>query len=189
MTPDFMAVARRLDRAAGAGPRSGDTVEDSETLNVISRRRRSRGHLIDDLRVRQLLLADPAITDLGLDLRRQVHLSQAPPTSRRVAVHVCSRNTTAWRCPVIDSRGCAAGHRDGRRRARRGRGGGDRGHPEDRRHVKPLEQPFMQDRLRGRCWAKTHAGWLILLFMGQLLTLNALYRSVLGPGSSGDAGR
>jgi len=166
MTPEFIAVQgdwtvqESLDYIRDHG-------EDSETLNVINVVD-SKGLLLDDLRIRQLLLADPGqrIADLLDGTVISLHATDDQETAVQVF-----RDYDRVALPAIDSRGVLLGivtvddvldvaeeeatediHKLGGSIA--------------------LEQPFMQigflEMLRKRI------GWLVLLFIGQLLTLNAM---------------
>jgi len=166
MTPDFVAVP-------------GDwTVEqtlkhirihgkDSETLNVIYVVD-AAGRLIDDLRIRQVLLADPEskISDLFDGVFTSLRASQ----DQEEAV-LLFKEYDRVSLPVIDSHGVLLGivtfddvmdvaeeeatediHKLGGSAA--------------------LEQPFMQIGFLQMLHKRM--GWLVLLFLGQLFTLNAM---------------
>jgi magnesium transporter len=166
MTPDFIAVGpdwtvqQALDNIRAHG-------RDSETLNLIYVVDES-GKLIDDLRIRQLLLADPA-TRIA-DIMDGKFVALKATEDQETAVHVFSEyDRVAF--PVTDTRGVLLGivtvddvidvMEEETTEDIQKIGG-----------TEALEQPYMQtgygDMLRKR------AGWLVLLFLGQLLTLNAL---------------
>lgn len=167
MTPDFIAleadwtVQQSLDHIRRDG-------RDSETLNVIYVTD-AAGKLVDDLRVRQLLLADPA--SRVSDLMDGNFVALKATDDQETAVRVFSEYDRVG-FPVTDSNGVLLGivtvddvldvaeeeatediHKIG--------------------GLEALDQPYMQagylEMLRKR------AGWLVLLFLGQLVTINALH--------------
>jgi magnesium transporter len=166
MTPDFTTVRsdwtvhQTLDHIRRHG-------EDSETFNVIYVVD-DKGLLVDDIRIRQLLLADPE--QKLSDLLDGTFIALRATDDQEESVPVFMEYDRVV-LPVIDSRGVLLGivtvddvldvaeeeatediHKLGGSIA--------------------LEQPFMQigffEMLRKRI------GWLVLLFIGQLLTLNAM---------------
>ena len=166
MTPEFIAVESdwTVQQALEHIRRHG---EDSETLNVIYVVD-GRGKLIDDLRMRQLLLADPASP---LSEIMDGHFVALKATEdQEAAVPVFSEyDRVAF--PVTDSNGVLLGivtvddvldviEEEATEDIQKIGG------------MVALEQPYMQagflEMLRKR------AGWLVFLFLGQLLTLNAM---------------
>jgi magnesium transporter len=167
MTPDFIAlhpdwtVQQSLDHVRRHG-------EDSETLNVIYVVD-GQGKLIDDLRMRQLLLADPRSRISEIMDGHFVALRAMD--DQEMAVHVFTEyDRVAF--PVTDSSGALLGivtvddvldvaEEEATEDIQKIGG------------MEALEQPYMQagygQMLRKR------AGWLVLLFLGQLLTINALH--------------
>jgi magnesium transporter len=167
MTPDFIAlqsewtVQQALDHVRRHG-------EDSETLNVIYVVD-DRGKLIDDLRMRQLLLAEPTARISELMDGNFVALEAVDDQEN--SVHVFSEyDRVAF--PVTDSGGVLLGivtvddvldvAAEEATEDIQKIGG-----------MEALDQPYMQvgfaHMLRKR------AGWLVLLFLGQLVTINALH--------------
>jgi magnesium transporter len=166
MTPDFISIRSdwTVDESLDHIRRHG---QDSETLNVINVVD-DRGKLIDDLRARELLLAerDARVSDI-VDGK---FISLAATDDQEIAVQVFKEyDRVAF--PVTDSSGILLGivtvddvldvaeeeatediHKIGGSVA--------------------LEHPYMQvgffDMMRKR------SGWLVFLFLGQLLTLNAM---------------
>jgi magnesium transporter len=167
MTPDLIAlrsdwtVQQALDHVRRHG-------RDSETLNILYVVDET-GKLIDDLRMRQLLLADP---DARIaDLMDGTFVALKATDDQEEAVRVFSEyDRVAF--PVTDTGGALLGmvtvddvldvaeqeatediHKIG--------------------GLAALEQPYMQVGL-GQMLRK-RAGWLVLLFLGQLLTIHALH--------------
>jgi magnesium transporter len=142
--------------------------KDSETLNVIYVVD-ERGHLIDDLRMRQLLLADPEASIAQIMDGNFVALTAAD--DQETAVRVFSEyDRVAF--PVTDSSGVLLGivtvddvldvaEEEATEDIQKIGG------------MQALEQPYMQTGYREML--RKRAGWLVLLFLGQLLTINALH--------------
>jgi len=168
MTPDFIAlrsdwtVQQSLDHVRKNG-------EDSETLNVIYVVD-DRGHLIDDLRMRQLLLADPEASSIAQIMDGNFVALKATD-DQETAVRVFTEyDRVAF--PVTDSSGVLLGivtvddvldvvQEEATEDIQKIGG------------MEALEQPYMQTGyLEMLC---KRAGWLVLLFLGQLLTINALH--------------
>jgi len=166
MTPDFITirddwtVRRALDHIRENG-------EDSETLNVINVVD-AAGRLIDNLRVRELLLAelDSRIADIGDG--KFIALHATDDQERAVEVFM-EYDRVAF--PVIDSNGVLLGivtvddvldvaEQEATEDIQKIGGSG------------PLEQPYMQVGLLAML--RKRAGWLVVLFLGQQLTLSAM---------------
>lgn len=166
MTPDYMAIRDdwTVQQALDHIRRNG---QDSETLSVINVVD-ERNVLIDDLRVRQLLLADPQSRIAEITDGSFVSLRAADDQEEAVSVF---KEYDRVALPVIDSRGSLLGIvtvDDVLDVA-------EEEATEDIQKLgasEALEQPYMQisfgEMLRKRM------GWLVLLFLGQLLTLNAI---------------
>jgi len=166
MTPDYIAIRSgwTIREALDHLRRNG---EDSETLSVLPVTD-SRGALIDDLRVRQLLLAEP--DSKVEDLLDGNFVALKATDDQESAVQVFKEyDRVAF--PVTDSAGALLGIvtvDDVLDVA-------EEEATEDIQKIggsAALERPFMQvgfsDMLRKR------AGWLVLLFLGQLLSLNVI---------------
>ena len=166
MTPDFIAarpewtVQQTLDHIRSHG-------DDSETLNVIYVVD-EHGVLIDDLRMRQLLLTDPGTTIGTLSSGSFVALKATD--DQETAVRVFQEyDRVAF--PVTDSRGVLLGivtvddvldvAEEEATEDIQKLGG-----------AAALEQPYMMIGFVNM--TRKRMGWLVVLFMGQLLTLEAL---------------
>jgi magnesium transporter len=167
MTPDFIAlhgnwtVQQSLDHIRQYG-------DDSETLNVVYIVD-DHGKLIDDVRIRKLLLANP--TARLAEIIGGKFVAMKATDDQETAVHVFSEyDRVAF--PVTDSKGVLLGivtvddvldvaEEEATEDIQKIGG------------MVALEQPYMAtgylDMLRKR------GGWLVLLFLGQLLTINALH--------------
>lgn len=167
MTPDFVTlqgdwtVQQSLDHIR----RHGD---DSETLNVVYIVD-DQGKLIDDVRIRKLLLADPEAR--LSDIMGGTFVAMKATDDQETAVHIFSEyDRVAF--PVTDSKGVLLGivtvddvldvaEEEATEDIQKIGG------------MVALEQPYMAtgfpEMLRKR------GGWLMLLFLGQLLTINALH--------------
>jgi magnesium transporter len=166
MTPDFIAVRPdwTVQQALDHVRRHG---EDSETLNVIYVVD-ERGILIDDLRMRQLLLTEPETTIDTLSSESFVALKATDDQETAVRVF---REYDRVAFPVTDSRGVLLGivtvddvldvAEEEATEDIQKLGGST-----------ALEQPYMNIGFVNM--SRKRMGWLVILFMGQLLTLEAL---------------
>lgn len=166
MTPDYVTV--RSDWTVMASLEHIRRVgKDSETLNVIPVVN-ERGVLIDDLRVRQILLADP---DTRIDeLTDGSFVALTANDDQETAVQIFKEyDRVAF--PVTDSRGVMLGivtvddvldvaEEEATEDIQKIGGSG------------ALDYPYLQVSF----WelVRKRGGWLIFLFLGQLLTLNAM---------------
>lgn len=166
MTPDYVRVkpdwtiAHAIDHVRKFG-------RDAETINVVYVVD-DQGVLVDDLRLRQVLLADPSDTVESIMNRNFVALRADQPQSE--AVQTLQRyDRTAL--PVIDSRGKLIGivtHDDVADVAQEEA-------TEDMQKVggmAALDEPFAQASVASL--VQKRAPWLCLLFISELLTSNTL---------------
>ena len=166
MTPDYLAVRPEwtLEEALDHIRRYGD---DSETLNVIYVVD-ERGKLIDDLRMRQVLLAPPQ--DKIADIMDGLFVVLKAMDDQEPAIQVFSEYDRVA-LPVIDSEGVLMGivtiddvldvaEEEATEDIQKIGG------------MEALDEPYLQtghgDMVRKR------VGWLIVLFFGQMLTATAL---------------
>ncbi len=166
MTPDYMAIRSgwTVQQALDHLRRNG---EDSETLNVVAVID-DTGKLIDDLRIRQLLLADPSSRVEQILDGSFIALKATDDQESAVQVF---KDYDRVAFPVTDSRG----HLLGIVTVDDVLDVAEEEATEDIQKIggsAALERPFMQvgfiDMLRKR------AGWLVLLFLAQLLSLNVI---------------
>ncbi len=167
MTPDFIALNSdwKIQQALDHVRRYG---KDSETLNVIYVVD-AAGNLIDDLRMRQLLLADPNARVSEIMDGNFVALKATD--DQETAVRVFSEYDRVG-FPVTDTGGVLLGivtvddvldvaEEEATEDIQKIGG------------MEALEQPYMQTRFLDML--RKRAGWLVLLFLGQLVTVSALH--------------
>ena len=166
MTPDFIAVREDwtiqqvLDYIREHG-------QDSETLNVIYVVD-DRGKLIDDIRMREFLLK-PLISPVG-DLMQKTFVALNVTDSQRDALNMF-RKYDRTVLPVIDSTGVLLGivtvddmldvaEQEATEEFQKFGG------------MEALEEPYMRIPL----WrmVRKRAGWLVILFLGEMLTATAM---------------
>lgn len=166
MTPDYVRVKEEwtIERALDHIRRHG---RDSETLSVIYVVN-ERGVLIDDIRIREFLLAPPDKKISDLMDHRFVALKATDDQEEAVAVF---RREDRNALPVTDSTGVLIGivtvddvldvaeeeatediHKIG--------------------GMEALEEPYMQAGLSSMI--RKRAGWLIVLFLGEMFTATAM---------------
>lgn len=166
MTPDYIrvrpdwTVQQSLDHIRRYG-------RDAETINVVYVIDEA-GKLVDDLRLRQILLSDPSLRINELMNSSFVVLRADQPQEEAVEL---LRRYDRTALPVVDSRGLLVGivtHDDVADVA-------ERQATEKMQRmgaVQALEESF--DRISVATLVKKRAPWLGLLFMSELLTSNAL---------------
>ena len=166
MTPDFIAVREDwtvqevLDYIRAYG-------QDSETLNVIYVVD-DRGKLIDDIRMREFLLKP--LTSPVRELMQKTFLALNVTDSQRDALNIF-RKYDRTVLPVIDSTGVLLGivtvddmldvaEQEATEEFQKFGG------------MEALEEPYMRISL----WrmVRKRAGWLIILFLGEMLTATAM---------------
>jgi magnesium transporter len=166
MTPDFVEIQREwtvaqvLDHIRRFG-------RDSETLNVVYVTDQSH-HLIDDLRIREILLAPPDRRVFDLMDERFVALSVTEEESEAVALF---RKYDRSALPVVDGKGTLLGivtvddvldvaEEEATREIQKFGG------------LEALDDPYMATPV----WemVKKRATWLIILFVGELFTASAM---------------
>jgi magnesium transporter len=166
MTPDFIAVPEDwtvqqvLDYVREHG-------QDSETLNVIYVVG-ERGKLIDDIRMREFLLRP--LTAKVSDFRDQTFVALSVNDSQQDALNIF-RKYDRTALPVVDSNGILVGivtiddmldvaEKEATEDIQKFGG------------VEALEEPYMRIPL----WrmVRKRAGWLVILFLGEMLTATAM---------------
>ena len=168
MTPHYVAVREHwtvrevLDYIRAHG-------QDSETLNVIYVVD-EQGVLIDDIRIREFLLA-PLDTRVSRPDGSALRRAEGDRRSGR-RPSPCSASTIARALPVTDTAGVLIGIVTDRRRARRGGSDGDA-----RRSSASADRRRSTSRTcrsRSARMIQKRAGWLTALFLGEMLTATAM---------------
>ncbi len=166
MTPDYLAINKNF------------TVQ--ETLNIIRRRGKNsetidviyilddNGILLDDLRIRDLLLVDPHTLILDLMDDRLISLNAEDPQeeaikvfkmNNRVALPVIAADKTLLGIVTIDDVLWLADEEYSEDMQRFGASG-------------TLDEPYLDVPIFKLVWKR--AGWLIVLFIGELLTASVM---------------
>ena len=166
MTPEYVAVrpgwpvAQALDHIRAHG-------RDSETLDVIYVVD-ERGVLVDDLRIREVLLADPEAPIESLMDSRFVALAAADDQENAVTVF---RTAGRVALPVVDAGGILVGivTVDDVLDVAEAEA------TEDIQKIggaEALDAPYFETSFRGL--VKKRARWLVVLFLGEMLTATAM---------------
>jgi magnesium transporter len=166
MTPDYIRIRPEwtVQQALAFVRKNGRDAETINVLYVVD----DQGKLIDDLRLRQILLSDPDSTIESLMNRSYVHLRADQPQEEAVAL-MAKYDRLAL--PVVDSRGLLVGivtaddvadvAEQQATETIQKLGG-----------MEALDEPYstisMWDLLKKR------GGWLAALFLGELLTASAM---------------
>ncbi len=166
MTPDFIAVPEdwRVQQVLDYVREHG---QDSETLNVIYVVA-ERDKLIDDIRMREFLLRP--LTAKVSDFRDQTFVALSVNDSQQDALNIF-RKYDRTALPVVDSNGILVGivtiddmldvaEKEATEDIQKFGG------------VEALEEPYMRIPL----WrmVRKRAGWLVILFLGEMLTATAM---------------
>lgn len=166
MTPDYLAINKNItvQEALNTIRKEG---KDSETIDVIYILD-DHGVLLDDLRIRELLITDPQtrIEDLMDDrliyLRAEDHQEEAIQIfkmNNRVALPVIDQNRVLLGIVTIDDVLWIADEEYSEDMQRFGGSG-------------TLDEPYLDVPLYKLVWKR--AGWLIVLFIGELLTASVM---------------
>lgn len=166
MTPDYVAVkkdwtvARVLEHIRNYG-------KDSETIDVIYVIDRG-GVLLDDIRIREILLADPGVLVGDLVDNRSIALKVTDPQeeainvfrmNNRVALPVVDDNDILLGIVTVDDILWVANEE----------------YTEDMHKIggtEALDEPYLDMPLLGLL--KKRVGWLTVLFLGEMLTTTAM---------------
>ncbi len=166
MTPDYVRV-RREQTVADAMQHIRRWGRDAETINVIYVVD-ERGQLIDDLRIRQFLLADPSQTVESIMDGSFVALNAFD--DREEAVRQIERYDRVA-LPVVDSRGVLVGIVTADDVA-------DVAEEEATEDIQKmggmeaLDAPYLESAFASM--VRKRAGWLSVLFLGQMLTATVM---------------
>ena len=166
MTPDYITVKAHwnITRVLDHVRRYGNASETIDVLYVID----TEGRLMDDLRIRDILIADPDTKVEELIDNRLISLNANDPQEEAVNVF---RMNNRVALPVVDEQGIMLGivtiddilwvaNEE---------------YTEDMQRIggtEALDEPYLDVSIFHL--VKKRGGWLIVLFLGQLLTFNVL---------------
>ncbi len=167
MTPDFLAIEKNLTvkealdyiRLYGKG---------SETLDVIYIVD-DRGVLLDDLRIKNILISDPDTPIEDLMDKRLIYLNAYSHVEEGIKIFKMNNRVAL---PVIDAQGVLLGivTIDDILWA------ADEEYSEDMQRmggISALDEPYLDLPIYKLIWKR--AGWLIVLFIGELLTASVMH--------------
>lgn len=166
MTPDFLTIKAdyTVEEALNYIRKNG---KDSETIDVIYVLD-EKGVLIDDMRIRELLLADPQTPISKLMDYHLIYLKAQAPAEEAIQVFKMNNRVAL---PVIDAEGILLGivTIDDVLWA------ADEEYSEDMQRIggtAALKEPYLDLPIYKLIWKR--AGWLIILFVGELLTASVM---------------
>lgn len=166
MTPDFLAISQHytVEQALSYIRRNGKNYETIDVIYVLD----EKGILIDDLRIKELLIADPSTLISDLMDGRLIYLRALTPIedaiqrfkmNNRVALPVIDQQGVLLGIVTIDDILWAA----------------DEEFSEDMQRMggtAALDEPYLDLPIYRLIWKR--AGWLIVLFIGELLTASVM---------------
>ncbi|MBD8388979.1 magnesium transporter [Dysgonomonas sp. BGC7] len=166
MTPDFLAISEEytVKEALEYIRQNGKNSETIDVVYVID----ENGKLIDDLRIRELLINDPNTKISDLMDGRLIYLNALDPEEEGIKIFKMNNRVAL---PVIDSQGLILGIvtiDDILWVA-------DEEYSEDMQRMggtSALEEPYLDLPIHKLIWKR--AGWLIVLFVGELLTASVM---------------
>lgn len=166
MTPDFLAINKdyTVEQALNYIRLNG---KDSETIDVIYILD-EKGILIDDLRIKELLISDPQTPISELMDNRLIYLDVLASTEEAIKIFKMNNRVAL---PVIDGAGLLLGivTIDDILWA------ADEEFSEDMQRIggtSALDEPYLDLPIYKLIWKR--AGWLIVLFIGELLTASVM---------------
>lgn len=166
MTPDYLAINKEITvrEALEIIRREGKNSETIDVIYILD----NNGVLIDDLRIRELLLADPETKITDLTDERLIYLNanddqeeavQVFKMNNRVALPVIDSNHVLLGIVTIDDILWVANEEFSEDIQRFGGNGS-------------LDEPYIDMPVYKLIWKR--AGWLIVLFIGELLTASVM---------------
>lgn len=166
MTPDFLAIDKdyTVQQALDFIRNNGRSSETIDVVYILD----SNGILLDDLRIRELLVNDPLTPISDLMDGRLISLNAL--MTNEDAIHIFKMNNRVA-LPVIDSKGVLLGIvtiDDVLWVA-------DEDFSEDMQRIggtAALDEPYLDLPIYKLIWKR--AGWLIVLFIGELLTASVM---------------
>lgn len=166
MTPDFLAISKdyTVGETLAYIRQHGKASETIDVIYVLD----EKGILIDDLRIRELLISDPQTKISELMDDRLIYLNAMDPAEEGIKIFKMNNRVAL---PVIDSQGILLGIvtiDDILWVA-------DEEYSEDMQRMggtSALEEPYLDLPVYKLIWKR--AGWLIVLFIGELLTASVM---------------
>ena len=166
MTPDYIAVTKEMtiNQVLAHIRKFGHESETLDMVYVVD----DKGRLIDDVKLRQILLAPP--NRKVRTLLDNTFLSLAPLDDQEKAVHIFKKYDM-YALPVVDSEGILLGivtlddvldvEEEEVTEDIQKMGG-----------MEALEEPYLREPLLRL--TRKRAGWLVVLFLGEMLTATAM---------------
>jgi len=166
MTPDYVAVKQdwTVAKVLEHIRRYGKNSETIDVIYVIDK----NGVLLDDIRIREILLADPGVSILDLTDNRSIALNANDPQeeainvfrmNNRVALPVTDDNNVLLGIVTVDDILWVANEE----------------YTEDMHKIggtQALDEPYLDMPIFGLF--KRRIGWLVVLFLGEMLTATAM---------------
>lgn len=166
MTPDFLAIPKdfTVEEALKYIRLNGKNSETIDVVYILDK----NGVLIDDLRIKELLISDPQIKIEDLIDERLIYLKVHDPLEEGIKIFKMNNRVAL---PVIDSAGILLGivTIDDILWA------ADEEYSEDMQRMggtAVLDEPYLDLPVYKLVWKR--AGWLIVLFVGELLTASVM---------------
>ncbi|MBK5720568.1 magnesium transporter [Dysgonomonas sp. Marseille-P4677] len=166
MTPDFLAISKdyTVEETLQYIRKNGKNSETIDVIYILD----EKGILIDDLRIKELLISDPQTSISDLMDGRLISLYATDPIEEGIKVFKMNNRVAL---PVIDPKGILLGIvtiDDILWVA-------DEEYSEDMQRMggtSALDEPYLDLPVYKLIWKR--AGWLIILFIGELLTASVM---------------
>lgn len=166
MTPDFLAISKdyTVEEALHYIRQNGKNTETIDVIYILD----DKGVLIDDLRIKELLISDPQTPIADLMDGRLIFLYAPDPVEEGIKIFKMNNRVAL---PVIDPKGILLGIvtiDDILWVA-------DEEYSEDMQRMggtSALDEPYLDLPVHKLIWKR--AGWLIILFIGELLTASVM---------------
>ncbi|MFV0417643.1 MAG: magnesium transporter [Dysgonomonas sp.] len=166
MTPDFLAISKdyTVEEALRYIRKNGKNSETIDVIYILD----NTGVLIDDLRIKELLISDPKTLIADLMDGRLIYLRAQDPVEEGIKIFKMNNRVAL---PVIDAKGILLGivTIDDILWA------ADEEYSEDMQRMggtSVLDEPYLDLPIHKLIWKR--AGWLIILFLGELLTASVM---------------
>lgn len=166
MTPDFLAISKdyTVEETLEYIRKHGKNTETIDVIYILD----DSGALIDDLRIKELLISDPETLISDLMDGRLIYLNVEDPIEEGIKIFKMNNRVAL---PVIDMRGVLLGivTIDDILWA------ADEEFSEDMQRMggtSALDEPYLDLPVYKLIWKR--AGWLVILFIGELLTASVM---------------